>query len=255
MSADLRPVPDITPARAARIAGLSYVALFVLAVFANFFVRVRLVEPDDAAATFANFAEHDGLVRLGVVAFVVIFLLDVVVAWALHQVLRPAGAAASLLAAWFRVVYTVFLGVAVVFLFAVLQLTSGDAALTTFDQGQLDAQVVLALDAFNATWLVGLVAFGIHLVLVGGLMLRSRVAPPLLGAVLVVAGAAYAFDTAMYALLPTYADHEELFTSIVAVPSVVAELGFLLWLLARSRRRDEAVPGTPAPDQPLAAIA
>ena len=39
---------------AARIAGISYVALFALAIFANFFVREGLVVGGDAAATFTS---------------------------------------------------------------------------------------------------------------------------------------------------------------------------------------------------------
>jgi hypothetical protein len=225
--------PDITPQRAARIAGLGYVALFVLAIFANFFVRERLVDPDDAAATFRDLADHDGLVRMAIVAFLAIFVIDVVVAWALHQVLRPTGAQRSALAAWFRIVYTVFLGVGVLFLFTVLRLLGGAEHLAAFDQGQLDAQVLLALDAFNATWLIGLVAFGLHLVLVGRILVRSGIASTWLGGLLVVAGTAYVFDTVAYSLVPGYADHETVFTAIVAVPSVVAEFSFLVWLLRR----------------------
>lgn len=232
--------------RAAGIAGLGYVALFVLAIFANFSVIVRYVDPGDPSATFANLAAHDGQVRLAIVAFLVIFLIDVVVAWALHQLLRPTGEALSLLAAWFRIVYTVFLGVALVSLFLVLQLVGGREHLAAFDQSQLESQAALALEAFDATWLVGLAAFGVHLVLVGAIILRSGIASPLLGALLVAAGAAYVFDTTAYTLLPSYADHEVIFTSIVAVPSIVAEFSFLVWLLRRSR-------SGAAPVQPLAA--
>lgn len=231
----MHTIPDITPQRAARIAGIGYAVLFVLAIFANFFVRVRLVEPDDAAATFRNMADHDGLVRLAIVAFLAIFLIDVVVAWALYHVFRPAGDAISALTAWFRIVYTVFLGVAVLFLFTLVQLVGDADHLAAFDQAQLDSQAVLALDAFNATWLIGLVAFGVHLVLIGAIMIRSGIASRLLGGILVVAGAAYAFDTGAYSLLADYGDHEAVFTSIVAVPSVVAEFAFLTWLLLRSR--------------------
>lgn len=225
--------PDITPRRAALVAGLGYVALFVLAIFANFFVRERLVDPDDGAATFRNLAADAGLVRMAVAAFLAIFVIDVVVAWALHQVFRPTGAQRSSLAAWFRIVYTVFLGVGLLFLFRVLQLVGDVEHLQAFDQAQLDAQVLLALDAFDATWLIGLVAFGIHLALIGRIIIRSRVAPKLLGGLLVVAGTAYVFDTAAYTLLPSYADHDAIFTAIVAVPSVIAEFAFLVWLLRR----------------------
>ena len=55
----------ISPRRAAIIAGIGYAAIFVLAIFANFFVREGLVVAGDAAATFANIAESETLFRAG----------------------------------------------------------------------------------------------------------------------------------------------------------------------------------------------
>ena len=87
----VRQTADTQPRMAARIAGLSYLALFVLALFANFFVRERLVDLDDAAATFQNIASSEMLFRSGMVAFLAIFLLDVVIAWALYVLFRGVG--------------------------------------------------------------------------------------------------------------------------------------------------------------------
>ncbi len=224
------------PRAMALLAGWSYVALFVLAVFANFFVRERLVDTSDASATFVNLAANQGLVRAAILAFVVIFALDVVVAWALYHLFRPAGDALSALAAWFRIVYTVFLGVAVVFLFTVLRLVGGADHIAALGRPALEANTMLALDAFNVTWLVGLVAFGVHLVLLAVLILRSGIAHRALGVVLAVAGAAYIFDTTAFTVYPDYAANAELFTAIVAGPAVIAEAAFTLWLLLKAGR-------------------
>ena len=163
------------------------------------------------------------------------------VAWALYHLFRPAGEALSTLAAWFRIVYTVFLGVAVVFLYMVLRLvgtTTGGTAehITALGRPTLEANTMLALDAFNVTWLVGLVAFGVHLILLGVMILRSGIAHRLLGVVLAVAGAAYVFDTTAFTLYPDYPAHAEVFTAIVAGPAVIAEAAFTLWLLLKAGR-------------------
>ena len=222
--------------RMAVLAGVSYVVLFVLAIFANFAVRERLVDTADATATFTNLAANQGLVRAAIVAFIVVFALDVVVAWALYHVFRPAGEALSALTAWFRIVYTVFLGVAVVFLYAVLQLVDGPEYIATLGAPTLEANTMLALDAFNATWLIGLVAFGVHLILIGAMILRSGIAHRALGIIIGIAGSAYVFDTAAYTLVSGYSANAEIFTAIVAVPAVIAEATFTLWLLLRAGR-------------------
>lgn len=236
----VQPTVDTQPRTAARIAGLSYVALFVLALFANFFVRERLVDLDDAAATFENIASSELLFRSGMVAFLAIFLLDVVIAWALYIVFRGVGEQVSRLAAWFRLTYTVMLGVALVFFFLVIQLVTGSAHLGGFDQAQLDGQVMLMLDAFNFAWLIGLAAFGIHLILIAKLILGSRIAPRTLGVIIGIAGAAYVFDTVAKGMIASYDDYAAIFLAVVAIPSIIGELWFGVWLLVQGWSRPAA---------------
>ena len=223
--------------RYAIVAGIGYVALFVLGIFANFVVREGLIVEGDAAQTAANILESEALFRWGMVAFLAIFVIDVVVAWALYVLFRNVSQELSLLTAWFRIVYTVFLGVAVVFFYQGLQLISGAEFLALVDSGQLQAQALVALDTFNATWLVGLLAFGVHLLLLGWLLLRSGQAPKLLGYLLVLAGAAYMTDTTAHTLLSNYGDYETVFLAIVAIPAVIAEGWMAGWLLLRGGGR------------------
>jgi hypothetical protein len=224
-------IADVTSRRAAQTAGVGYLVIFVLAIFANFVVVDGLIESGDAAATAENLVESEGLFRAGLVAFAIVFAVDVIVAWALFIVFRRLSRDVSLLAAWFRLVYTVFLGVGLIFFFVALQLLSGDRYLVAFEPDQLDAHVLLALDAFNYAWLIGLICFGLHLIVIGYLVVASRWTTPALGYVLMLAGAAYIVDTVARAVLADYADVENLFLAIVAVPSVVGELWFTVWLL------------------------
>lgn len=226
---------DTSPRRAALIAGVSYVGLFALGIFANFFVREGLIVSGDAQATAANITESEGLFRIGLVAFLAIFILDVIVSWALYIVFRGANRDVALLGAWFRIVYTVFLGAAAVFFFQALQLLSSpEFLMATFSPEQLNAQALVALDTFNSTWLIGLVGFGLHLMVMGYLVITSGLAPKALGYFLAVAGAAYVIDTTAHALLSNYTEYENLFITIVAVPSIIAEGWFGLWLLTRA---------------------
>ena len=114
-----------------------------------------------------------------------------------------------------------FLGVALIFFCVALQLLSGAGYLTAFGPGQIDANVLLAVDAFNYAWLVGLACFGVHLILVGYLVVRSGWAAQSLGPALMAAGAAYIVDTLALALIADYSDFENLFLAIVAIPPVV----------------------------------
>jgi hypothetical protein len=210
------------PRAAAGWAGLGYVGIFVLAVFGNFLAVGAVLDPGDASATATALAEAEGRFRLGATAFLVIVLLDVVVAWALHVLLRGVHADLSLLAAWFRLAYTVVLGVALVFLHLALLRSGGGPG--------DDREVLLALQAFDFTFVAGLAAFGVHLVLVGRLLLAAG-ASRVLAWLLVAAGAAYVLDTVAHLLLADYEAWSGVFLAVVAVPSVLGELGLTIWLL------------------------
>ncbi len=200
MSALTTPVtsPSAAPAApgvigrqaAARIAGVGYVLLFGLAIFANFMVLEGLVVDGDATTTVANLTASMGMFRLGLVAFLMVAVIDVVIAWALFVVLREVHRDLALLAAWSRLVYTVFLGVALVYFFQVIVLLTDAGIGAAMGPDAIGAQVMLALGSFDAAWLVGLTVFGVHLVLLGVLLMRGQLVPRVLGVLLIVAGVA-----------------------------------------------------------------
>jgi bacteriorhodopsin len=85
------------------------------------------------------------------------------------------------------------------------------------------------------------VCFGVHLIVIGYLILASGWTSRALGYVLMVAGTAYVVDTLARAVLADYADFENLFLAIVAVPSVIGELWFTVWLLRKGGTHVRAV--------------
>ena len=223
----------ITPRTAALIGGIGYIVLFVLAIFANFLVKEGLIIHGDAAATAQNILNSEGLFRTGMVSFLLVFLIDTPIAWALFVLLRPIHRDLSLLAAWFRIVYTIFLGVALVFYYQALLYLDGGIFASSFKTEQLHALALMVLESFDFVWLIGLTAFGVHLILVGFLLIRSASVPRVLGWILILAGVSYIIDTSAHIILPDYSAYAGLFLALVALPSMIGEGWFGLWLLLR----------------------
>jgi Domain of unknown function (DUF4386) len=218
-----------TVRRAGVLTGSALLLMAAAAAFAYFVVLVGMITPGDAAATAAEIVAREGTLRLGVLAWFVIAILDVVVAWALYLVFRPVSAAVSMLAAAFRLVYSAVLMVAVGQLMRALDVLTGDTALTPLGADQAAAHALLELSAFQGIYDAGLVLFGVHLALLGYLALRSDGIPRVVGALLVVAGAGYVLDTVAAVLvldLPLR----------VATVTFVGELLLGLWLLVAGRR-------------------
>jgi hypothetical protein len=239
-------VADISQRQAAKIAGSAYVVISVLALFAYFFVKDRLVEPGDAAATVSNIAGSEGLFRGGVAALVAVFVSDAVVAWALYIFFRRVSRDLSLLMAWFRLLYTAISAIALLNLLVVVLLVGGADYAAALGVGQRDAQVMLFLDAYDHGWAIGLVCFGIHLVLVGFLVLRSDYVPSILGVLLAVAGVGYLVDSLARLVLPNYEDYGSLFMVLVAVPAIAGEFSLTGWLLLRGGKAQDVLRADPA---------
>ena len=223
------PTPDSgSVRRAALVAGAALMAMAALAGFGNFVAVEGLVTPGDAAQTAADILGSEGTFRLGVLSLYVVVVLDVVIAWALMQVLSPVHQGLSRLSAWFRLAYSG------VFLVAISQLAGIPRLLGTPDDGgfsaeQLQSQALLKVDTFHDIWFAALILFAVHLALAGYLAFRSGFVPRVIGVLLVVAGAGYAFDSVVSVLTE----------SAPFVASNVTFLGeFLLgvWLLFRGRR-------------------
>lgn len=217
-------IADISQRKAAMVAGFGLLLMTVFALFADFFVLPGLIVPGDATETANNIMAAEGLFRMAICSFLIVIILDVLVAWALYVLLKPVNKSLSLLMAWFRLVYAVILAFSLVFLVIVLLLLSGADYLTVFETDQLHAQVMLSLNVFSDGWAIGLVFFGLHLALLGYLVFKSDYIPGILGVLLVVAGLSYLIDNFAILLLPDY-------DATIYLVTGWGELLFVFWLL------------------------
>ena len=217
---------DLSLRKAAIVAGLGLLIMAILAPIANFGVLQKLIVSGDATTTANNIMASAGLFRIGIVCFLIVAILDVVVAWALYSLLKPVNQSLSLLAAWFRVVYAAIFAIALSNLFTIVQLLNGDVYLKAFETNQLSAQVMLFLDAFKNGWDFGLVIFGIHLFVLGYLAFKSGYIPKFLGILVIIAGLGYLTDGFGKILSPNYNVTISMFTFI-------GEALLIFWLLWR----------------------
>src|SRR6266511_4338948 len=150
--------------RAALIAGLAYVLLTVLALFA---IRVLdgSTQPDNPAATVEHIVNSKALFRSGLPAFFIVLIADVVVAWALYVFFQRTSRELSLFAAWFRLLYVAIAAAALLHIPVILKLVDGTGSVPALEKGQRDVQVMLSLDAYNYGFFLALVFFGVHLLL------------------------------------------------------------------------------------------
>ena len=216
----------------ARIAGFGYLAIFVLAILANFLVLEPLGVHGDAASTAANIASSESIYRVGIAAFVVVLIADLVVGWALFVTLRPAGAHLSVLMLMFRAAYTtahigVLLG-----LMSALSFATAPAWAGALGAGS----PVLAyhfLTSHGLGFTVTLIFFGVHLLLLGALIARAPYMPTAIGWLAGAAGVAYLADGFGTILLGSYGPYAGAASVLVIFTALAGEGALMLWLMIR----------------------
>jgi hypothetical protein len=215
----------------ALIAGFGLLLMSVSIILAEAVAMAGIIIEGDAAATVNNILNNQGRFRFGIVAHLIVILLDLVVAWALYVFLKPAKDNLSLLAAWSRLVYTVFYGMALINVYSVFQLLGSADYLSVFEASEIQAQVMLSLNAFRDTWDVGYIFFGLHLTLLGVVACRSGFIPKYLGILLLIAGVSYLIDYIGLLIFPDLGVE-------ISIIFGWGELIFMLWLLIRGGKAE-----------------
>lgn len=171
-----------------RLAGASYLILIAMGIFAEFFVRSNLIVSGDAMATAEHIISSVQQFRMSIAADLIMLICDVLLAWLLYVLLMHVNKNLALLAAFFRLVHAAVYGLNLLNLFFVLRLLNGDSFLSVYTNEQLNALVLLFLNAHSSGYLIGLVFFGIHCLVLGYLVIKSHYVPSVLGMLLIIAG-------------------------------------------------------------------
>jgi hypothetical protein len=218
--------PDISLRSAAMVAGVGLLLMAILSPIAFLNTYQNVFVAGNAQATAGNIMALGALFNLGISLFLIVAILDIVVAWALYVLFKPVNKSLSLLAAWFRLAYAPIFALALTNLFSASQLLSKANYLQAFQTDQLYAQAMLSVSAFKNGWDLGLVIFGLHLLILGYLAFKSDFIPKWLSILLVIASIGYIADSFGRFLSPDY-------TVSLAQFTFVGEALLIFWLLWR----------------------
>jgi hypothetical protein len=185
-------MPEVSPRFKARIAGTFYLLTILARMFVEIFVRNRLVVSDNAAATGANIMAHESLWWWGFAGDIISFASYIALTALLYELFKPVNRSLSLVAAFFSLAASVIQAMSSLFHLAPLVLLGGAHYLSVFTVEQLQALALVFLRLRAAAYHnIGLVFFGLYLLLVGILILKSTFLPRVLGVLMGLAGLSY----------------------------------------------------------------
>jgi len=220
--------------RNARIAGLLYLLVIMAAPVRLVYIPMQLFITGDAGATMANIAAHETLFRFGIFCDLITGVLMLFLTLAFYRLFAHVDRKLAAL--------TVILGgvlQAAIYFFnvlndaAVLLIARGPDFLAVFDKPQRDALALLFLKLHGQEIGAAMVFWGLWLLPLALLILRSSFLPRIFAWGLILNGLAYLAQSITWSVLPQFDE----VVSRISAPLQFIEILFMLWLLAFGARR------------------
>jgi hypothetical protein len=216
----------------ARLSGAIYFAFVVIGAIG--FLAVRPALFTEPTSIIAAFTDHPVLSGLSIAVELATVLLQAVLAWSLFTLFRPVDAANSTAVFVFGLVSASMIAAAR--LLVASPSTAPDAAA----DGTAQTLVLLS----SSLWESGGLFFGLWLIPLGLLVLKSGWMPRALGWVLVVGGAGKIISSLLGPLL----DSAPWISTALTLPQNVAEfwlVGYLLIFGVKPRKQNAVTPESP----------
>jgi hypothetical protein len=234
----------MAPKTLARIAGLLYLILAVCAVFGELYVRSSIVRSGDATATADNIRASATLFRVGFVVDLVGATFFLLTAMALYVLLKHVNQLVAAAMVTFVAVSVAINCLSLLNQYLALTIATGENYTRAFGRAGSDALTLLFTDMQRQGGLINSTFFGLWLLPLGYLVIRSGYVPRVLGILLVIAGFGWLTLSLTHFLSPSLGKSIALFVDILGG----GELVFMAWLLTMGVR-------VPAPDARVPAMA
>lgn len=211
--------------RTARAAGLWYLALAITGGTGFLLIRPMLHVDGDPSATLANLVQRPGLARVGLVLELALVMTQAIAAVWFYKLFRSSNSSAAWAIAAFGMANAVAIMASAGFLATALTVSS-DVGLAP--GGDAAATVQLMYELSSNSWGVGSLFFGLWLIPMGHIAIKSGLMPKWLGRILVIGGVGYVLSTFMeygFADAPTW------LTDALPILAAVGEFWMIFYLL------------------------
>jgi hypothetical protein len=214
----------------ARIAGLLYILTSIPVGFSLTYGAAAFVVWDDAAATAHKIRASETLFRFCIAGELLSAIGFLFVVLALYRLFEgfDKRLASLMVTLWVISIPISFLNV--LNEIAVLDLVKGVNFAAVLDPRQLNALVMLFLDLHKYGILLAQIFWGLWLLPLGLLVLRSGFLPRIIGVLLVAACVGYVASSVAFVLWPA---HGDAVAKIAVVLGALGELPTMLWLMIK----------------------
>jgi hypothetical protein len=223
-----------------RIPGLLYLLVIITGAFSIGYVPGQLFTSSDPAAIVAAVRDALPLLRAGIAAGIICYVAFLVLPLSLYRPLAPWGPRAAALMVAFATISVPISLAALGQRYEILALVEGGGTLSGWSAAQIEAAVALADARYDLALSMAMVFWGLWLLPLGYLILKSAALPRVLGVLLLLGGTGYVVSVLGSILSPEFASSK--WSSWIIMPATLGELGTCLALLVKPPTERNATP-------------
>ena len=223
-----------TEKRLGLTAGISLIIMAVAAGFSYGYVHSSLLT-DSPYTTLDNLAAGRSLFFAGLAGWIIVLITDLVVAISFLRLFRSTSMQGSLITALLRITYSVLLGAAIFQLIRIIPQTSLANGPHSMEAAE---KVSSYINHFDKIWSTGLIFFGVHLLGLGYLSVKSSFIPGLLGYLLYLGGLSYIFVHSSKQLHLIAPGVLTVIENILSLPMALGEILLAIWLIYKGFRNE-----------------
>jgi len=216
--------------RTARITGLLYLALAITGMVAYLVLRSKIYVADDAEATTANLIEFESFARWRIAFDFALVISQSLAALWFFKLYRGVNSFAAACLTAFGLVNAAIILVATAFTITAINVATGELGASGIDQA---STVQLLYNLNDAAWGGGNLFFGLWLIPMGYLAIKSGFMPRILGQILVIGGFGYIASAFVYYLAP---DAPAAVSSVLTGVATIGEFWAIGYLIIKGVR-------------------
>jgi len=208
----------------ARVAGFLYLIMIICGMAAQL-IRGGLIVRGNGVATASTIMASESLFRVAFISDLLMATVFLLFAWALYMLLKQVNKNIALLFVLLATASVAILSLNLLNQFAIILLLSDTSYLAAFGAVQLNALVMLFADLQYYGYYIAQISFGLWLVPLGYLVIKSGFLPRILGMLLIIAAFGHMSGSFAAFMLPGFESLADLFAAL--------EIPFGLWLLVK----------------------
>lgn len=214
----------------ARIGGVLYLIIIVVGLFAEIFIRSKLIVSGDATATAINIIDSEQLWRLGFAGSIFMLMCAIPVVLIMYVLLSPVSRNIALLAVFFNLASIAIEALNNLNIFAALFPLGSSDYLNVIEPQQLHVLAYHSIRMHTSGYNISLIFFGMNCFFWGYLIYKSGYFPRIIGVLLIICSVCYVANSFAWFFAPTFAS---MMVPGILVPCLIAELSLCLWLIVK----------------------